>query len=217
MNSKGHEKMRDGGVDEVPSELWLLLGAMALVECVLFASDSGFAPEGLRRLALLYGAFWPQLLQDVTPVWQGQQFAMFVTHAFLHGGFAHMAMNGVILLALGKDIASRVGPGRMLIVFALSAIAGGVAYALLSSDMAPMIGASGAAFGFLGAWQFREARTRLRFRLTLRPVLAAMVALVVANIALTMVMGGAIAWQAHLGGFIAGFALGPMTVGRGLR
>ena len=71
---------------------------------------------------------------------------MFVSHAFLHGSLLHMAMNMTILLALGRFTADRYGPGAVLPVFLLGAIAGGAVFGLLAGERLPMVGASGAVF-----------------------------------------------------------------------
>ncbi len=197
----------------VPLVLWLLVGGMGLIEAVLSGADAGLigAPDW-REIAFDYGAFWPGLWRGtLAPLYPGQPYAMFLSHAFLHGGMLHYAMNATILLALGKFISERIGPARMLAVFVISAVAGGVVFQLLAAGPGPMIGASGAGFGFLGLWQYWEARARLRLRLSLRPVWSVVIALALANVALLVAFNGGLAWQAHLGGFLAGIALGPWS------
>ncbi len=196
--------------DRVPGALWLLVGAMAAVELVLSAADRGILPGDLRWWALLHGAFWRQLLEGVPPVYPGQGTVMFLSHAFLHGGFFHLVMNGVVLLALGKLVAQQAGSAAMLLLFAVSAIGGGIGFALLGQGEAPMVGASGAVFGFLALWQYWEAQARRARGLTLQPVFATVAALAAANVALAVLLEGALAWQAHLGGFVAGLVLGPV-------
>lgn len=202
---------RPADPDRLPPALWILVGAMALTELVLALSDRGLLPGDLRMLALLHGAFWTPLLDGTAwPVFSGQAVTMFVTHAFLHGGFFHLAMNGVILLALGKMVAERAGAGGMLLLFFASAIGGGAVFWLLSQGGAPMIGASGAVFGFLGLWQYWEGMARHRRGLPLQPVIATVGGLAVLNLVLAFMLQGALAWQAHLGGFLVGVALGPL-------
>ena len=73
-----------------------------------------------------------------------------------------------------------------------------------------MIGASGAVFGLIGLWQYWEFSVRRARGMTLRPVFSMLLVLLVINIALAVALGGGLAWQAHLGGFMTGAALAPL-------
>jgi len=196
----------------VPIHLWLLVGVMAAIELVLSGADLGwFGAPDWRLIAIEYGAFWQPIATGAEPpLFAAQPYTMFLSHAFLHGGMFHFVMNGVILLALGKYVAERAGPWPMLGLFFVSAVAGGLGFALLAHTANPMIGASGAVFGFLGLWQYWEAQARRARGLTLRPVISTLVGLVVINLVLLVALRGGLAWQAHLGGFVAGVALGPV-------
>jgi len=118
-----------------------------------------------------------------------------------------MALNGVILLALGKFVASRIGAARTLLLLFLAAVGGGLGFALLSASNAPMIGASGAVFGLIGLWQAWDYRMRRSAGLPVRPVLVAILGLAVANVVFFVMLGGGLAWEAHLGGWLVGFFL----------
>ena len=200
-----------GSAGPVPVQLWLLVGSMALIELVLSAADRGWIGTPFwRAIAFGYGAFWQSVLSGAEqPIYAAQPYLMFLSHAFLHGDLLHFVLNGVILLALGKFISQQVGPWAMLLVFAVSAVAGGLAYAALSGSAAPMVGASGAVFGFIGLWQYWEYAARRARGLTLKPVYQMLAGLVVINLVLAVMLQGGLAWQAHLGGFVAGVALGP--------
>lgn len=203
----------------VPLALWLLVGSMGLIELGLAAADAGWiGTTDWRAITYVLGAFWVPLFDGTAqPLFGSQRYTMFVSHAFLHGGMLHLVMNGVILLALGKFISEQIGSVAMIGLFVACAIGGGLGFALLSQAQAPMIGASGAVFGFLGLWQYWEAMARLRRGLTLRPVLSMLGGLVVINIALAVALQGGLAWQAHLGGFVTGAALGPLMTRQAAR
>ncbi len=204
-----------GGGGSVPVLLWLLVGGMVAIELLLALGDRGWLGSfEWRRTAFVYGAFWQPLVTGTArPVFEGQAATMFLSHAFLHGGLAHLALNTVILLALGKFVAEHAGPWPMLLLFVVSAIAGGAGFALLADARAPMVGASGAVFGFIGLWQFWETLARRRHGMPLKPVLTMLLGLAAINVALAFVLDGGLAWEAHLGGFLCGVAVGPlMTV-----
>lgn len=191
-----------------PGFVWALVGLLAAIELLLTAAESGWIGEPrLRSIAILLGAFWPPLLAPgAGELYPFQREAMFLTHAFLHANLLHLVMNGVILLSLGKVIGERVGRVRLFLLFALSAIAGGAAFGLISMSHGPMIGASGAAFGFFGLWNAWEFQRRRARGLSLRPVLGTVGGLIVANIALFVFLQGGLAWEAHLGGYLMGWA-----------
>ena len=191
-----------------PAAAWLLVGVMVLIELLLSAADSGFVVRSnWRAMFFAHGAFWQPLLDGAPGLYAGQKYLMFISHAFLHGGLIHALMNGVILLALGKMIATRAGTGFMLVAFVICAVAGGVGFGYLTSTSAPMIGASGAAFGFMGVWQGWDLQLRRTHGLSLLPVGRTLIGLIAINVLLAVMLSGALAWQAHLGGFIAGFLI----------
>ena len=193
-----------------PGYLWVLVGVMAVIEALLGLSDAGYLlPEGLRWSAFALGAFWQPLLSgQVAPIYPGQTVVMFLSYAFLHGGLAHLALNSVVLLALGKLATVRIGMTRTLAVLALSAVGGAVVFGLLSTGGVPMIGASGAVFGLLGLWQAWDYRMRKRMGQPLKPVLTTILALIVANVVFFVILGGGLAWEAHLGGWLVGWIAG---------
>ncbi|MFX0541865.1 rhomboid family intramembrane serine protease [Roseovarius sp. S4756] len=202
-----HSPMQQAGA---PGFLWILVGVMAAIELVISLSASGLlGSQNLRWPAFALGAFWQPLVSGaMSPVYPGQTALMFITYAFLHGGFAHLAMNGVVLLSLGKYVSAHIGPARTLLALFVSAVSGAACFGLLSTSAAPMIGASGAVFGLIGVWQAADYRMRRRSRLPLQPLVVGILGLVVANIALFVVFSGGLAWQAHLGGWIAGWLAG---------
>ena len=193
-----------------PGFLWALVGVMGAIEIVLSLSDAGLiGSPNWRWSAFALGAFWQPLLSgDIAPIYPGQRFFMFITYAFLHGGIAHLALNSVILLSLGKLAAARMGTGGTLLVLLLSAVGGGIAFGFLSSGNIPMIGASGAVFGLLGLWQAWEFSMRQQTGLPLKPVVMVIMALVATNVVVFFMLNGGLAWEAHLGGWLAGWFSG---------
>jgi len=193
----------------LPRGLVVLSLTIALIEILLSMADAGwFADPSLRRRVFVAGAFWASLLHGDTPLYAAQPVTMFVSHALLHGSILHMAMNLTILLALGRFAADRYGPGVVLPVFLLTAIAGGAMFGLLTDDRLPMVGASGAVFGFLGVWIAWDWRRHRSAGAPTGPVVRRVLVLVFLNVALWVALSGGLAWEAHLGGFLAGLACG---------
>lgn len=159
-----------------------------------------------------------------------------LTYAFLHGSWGHVLLNGVWLAAFGTPVARRCGAIRFLILGALAAVGGALAHALVHPlGVAPMIGASAAVSGWMAAaarFVFAPERHpgfRLRAkteaheqpRQPIPQLLRNRSAAIFLSVwfATNLLFGlaaeplgvtqSAIAWEAHLGGFLAGLFLFP--------
>jgi membrane associated rhomboid family serine protease len=155
----------------------------------------------------------------------------FVTYALLHGSWTHLTLNSVWLLAFGTPIARRFGAARFLAFFAVTAAGGALAHlAVYSGARIPMIGASASVSGFMaGAIRFafqRGGPLRLlgsnpddAYRVPALPLSAVVrdprvLIFLAVWFGLNLLFGlgslsldggeQAIAWQAHIGGFLAG-------------
>ncbi|MBI4610265.1 MAG: rhomboid family intramembrane serine protease [Candidatus Rokubacteria bacterium] len=143
------------------------------------------------------------------------------TSMFLHGGLFHIAGNMLYLWIFGNNIEDTLGHGRFIGFYLLSGVAAAVAQTAVGpTSTVPMIGASGAVSGVLGAYLvlFPHARvlTLVTFGFFIRIVpIPAMIVLgfwiVVQfmNGLITFGSGerGGVAWFAHIGGFVAGLVL----------
>ncbi len=190
------------------------------------------APEVLREVMgaepavrplkrALYGAF-------VAPG-GGAPWTVF-TYAFLHAGWEHVIFNSLWLLVFGSPVMARFGLGRFLAYFALTAAAAAAFHALLHPrDVSVLVGASGAVSGLTAA-ALRFAFTGdafggrnvhapappladiLRDRRVAAFVIVWFGLNLLAGLGMPLSGGGEarIAWEAHLGGFLAGLALFPL-------
>lgn len=130
----------------------------------------------------------------------------FLTTAFLHANFLHIAVNMYALWIVGTYLERMLGRWRYLALYLVSAIGGSVAVLLLASQDAsswvtPVVGASGAVFGAFAA-------ILIVLRRTGRDASQILV-LVLINLVLGFVVAG-ISWQAHLGGLFTGLVLGSI-------
>lgn len=171
-----------------------------------------------RPLAYQNGAFWLGLLRGWQPNYAVQPVTMFATHGFLHAGLLHMAVNVMTLLSLGTAIVARVGTVQFLMLYGVSLLGGGAGFALLSSSPQPMVGASGALFGLVGAWiiwGMREAWAKsygptARLGVLGREIAWPTLILILLNLAMFWISGGLLAWETHLGGAVAGTLMAPL-------
>lgn len=196
--------------------LLALIGACITVELILIAADFGVLGSGRwRRLAYHYGGFWAGLLGDWRPNFAGQPMVMFVTYAFLHAGIVHLVVNMITLWQVGCVVIDRVGSLGFALLYLGSALGGAGGYALLGTQLAPMVGASGAIFGVVGgllAWNYVD---RYTFAEGLWPVARAALFLIALNLVLWWAMNGQLAWETHLGGFVTGWVLALLIDPRG--
>ena len=173
---------------------------------------------------LLHGAFIPVLYSGEFPV-GFLPVAGPITYSFLHGGVAHLAVNMIWLAAFGSPLANRIGVVRFLLFWCVASVAAaGLHYLIYSTSQVPLIGASGAISGMMGAaarFGFRIDRSAgrpafggpvlpvsavLRMRGTVTFLAFWMVVNIVTGL-VGFIPGeeSQIAWEAHIGGFVVGF------------
>ena len=194
-----------------PKPVKAFLSACVFFEVVALAGllmGMGAVP---RNFLIAFGGFWPDLLKGALPAFPGQPILMFATAAVLHGGPLHLFMNMVGLLWLGPLIVTRVGSAGFWPIAGLSALGAGCLFALFADAGVPSVGASGVLFGFLGTVAVWEVFDRHAAGESLSPLVQQGGVLLVINVTLVVANPNTIAWEAHLGGFIAGVLCGLIT------
>jgi membrane associated rhomboid family serine protease len=218
----------------VPPVVTATLAVMCVVHAV---REWVLSPPANIAVLLLFAfipARYDAVLGQGAPGGLGAEIWTFVTYALLHGDFLHLAINAVWFLAFGSAVARRFGAMRFLIFFAVTAAAGAaVHFVTHMGEGVPLVGASAAISGYmaaairfafqgggpLGLWRAPETHTYhvpaapLRVALLDSRVLAFLAVWFGLNILLGFgslaVIGQnqEIAWQAHIGGFLAGLVL----------
>jgi membrane associated rhomboid family serine protease len=141
----------------------------------------------------------------------------FITYTFLHAGWMHLISNMLFLWVFADNVEDAFGYFAFVLFYLLCGIAGALAHVLMAPDsLAPLIGASGAVSGVIGAYVLLYPKARiwilLLYRIPLRIsaiwVLGGWFLLQVFSV-LTAGTGSEVqvAWWAHIGGFIAGLAI----------
>lgn len=150
------------------------------------------------------------------------------TSLFLHGGFMHIIGNMLYLWIFGNNVEDAMGHFRFAIFYLLSGVFAAYSHALTNTaSMVPMIGASGAISGVLGAYLLLYPRARVItlviFGFLVRTIeVPAMIVLGFWFVlqflsgALSVGGGGGVAWFAHVGGFAAGMLLVGLFKRRGV-
>jgi membrane associated rhomboid family serine protease len=202
--------------------VWLFVQGMGSAEpLVRSVCDLGLVPGELLQTAkpgsgveLAPGLF---CMVDVQP-----HYATVLTSMFTHGGWLHLIGNMVFLWVFGNNIEDVMGHGRFIVFYLLCGVAAAAAQVVISpSSIVPMVGASGAVSGVLGAYLLLYPRVRVHTLLffgifVTRVALPAYVMLgywavlqlLGGLVTLSGVArGGGVAFFAHIGGFVAGLIL----------
>lgn len=206
-----------GRLARMPRVVTMLALAIAVAHLASYVIDArafGALPDALAVTPLRFAT------GEIGPV---GAIASLFGHAFVHAGLLHLFFNLMIILQTGEAVAARFGRDtqgavRFLALFFGSAAAGAVAYVLINwGSPVSAVGASGAACGLFAAYllaPYPDWRAALRAPQTVR-MAAAFLFVNVALAAAARVTGVLpIAWEAHLGGFIAGLVLFPLLVPR---
>lgn len=164
-------------------------------------------PQGVTLSIIVVTAAISLIAMIVTPVtnllaFQGEV-AIFepwrlVTAALLHGGIMHLALNMLALWMLGPALEQAMGKLPFIATYIVTALAGSVAVPLLGSN-SWVVGASGAIFGLFGVY--------IGLQRVVGKVDMSLLVIVGINLAYGFFVEG-VAWQAHVGGLIAGFIIG---------
>ena len=141
-----------------------------------------------------------------------------ITSLFMHGGWLHLIGNMWFLWIFGDNVEDACGPVRFLAFYLLSGVAATLAHTWAAPEsLTPLVGASGAISGVLGAYLLKHPRANVR---TLIPLgfftriidlpawifLLIWMGMQVFFQALSGTRGG-VAYLTHIGGFVAGMGL----------
>ena len=191
----------------------------------VFLLEKALGPNGMDQFMLL-GGLVPAYFTSphgANLASHPLRLSPFLTYMFLHGGWWHLLGNMWFLWLFGDNVEDRLGRPRFLLFYLSCGIAAALAqFALTPGSSAPLVGASGAISGVMGAYFLLYPGARI---VTLIPVfifiqlveVPAFVFLGIwfllqffsgtAEIASSSSNGGGIAFWAHVGGFLAGMAL----------
>lgn len=207
--------------------------AMLALVCVAAALwQSTLGPEARDELLRRWGAV-PAALFGATDWSDLQRIGTLVSALFVHADIAHLLGNLAYLMLFGLAVERALGPWRFLLLYMICGALANLAAAwqLGGAAAAPLIGSSGAVSAVIGAYLTLFPRARMGVMLPLGlfiqfvhvPVLLVIGSWVTLQLLYTW-MGpafGAVAWWAHIAGFLAGLLVtlpaGPGTGDRRLR
>lgn len=153
-----------------------------------------------------------QIPQYATPL---PVYFNFLSSMFMHGDIMHIFGNMLFLFVFGDNLENILGHIRYAVFYILCGVAAAAAQIAMNSDsIIPMLGASGAISGILGGYLLmfpnRQVKALIFNFMTTVPAYIALCIWIVYQIVLGYLSpsaGGGVAYAAHIGGFVAGFAL----------
>lgn len=218
----------------LPGPLTAYIGLLAIVHVVWSAMPPDLEYWIIEAFGFIPKRYDPNLLATAFPGGSGAKVWTFVTYSLLHANLSHIGFNILWLLPFGSALARRFGAFRFFLFMAVAAVAGAIAHLVTHEhNIAPMIGASASVSGAMAA-AIRFAFAQGSFLSLGRgdadaaaqvPALSLTRALqnprVLAFLAIwfgiNIIFGmgsvaigaepGSVAWQAHMGGFMAGLVL----------
>ena len=218
----------------IPGAMTALVAVMAGIHILRMLLPLAADQEVIWTFGFVPARYDASVLAGQFPGGAGAQYWTFLTYAFLHANFSHILFNMLWMLPFGSALARRFSPLRFFVFLGVTAIAGAVAHLVTHQhEVAPMIGASAAVSGAMAA-SIRFAFQRGSFlsfgrgnadAAALVPALPLWASLKSPRVlgflavwfGINIVFGlgsigvGAseqsVAWQAHIGGFLAGLFL----------
>ena len=212
--------------DDNPTDIFPVLTVTFIVLCIfVFLWQVSLGQTGNQAAVYSLGVIPAVLLDKVQLpdelVLISPELTVF-TSMFMHGGFMHLAGNMLYLWIFGNNVEDAMGHIRFVIFYLLCGIAAVFGQVLQNPDsQIPMIGASGAISGILGAYLLLHPHARVlvvlplgfymhMVRMPAGFVLGFWFAIqIISSISADPDSAG-VAWFAHIGGFMAGVALIPL-------
>lgn len=193
--------------------------ALILANLFIFFQQLAMNESQLHAFVFTHGLVPNHLFGNLAQGHLAVALAPLVSYQFMHGGWLHVGSNMLYLWVFGDNIEDRLGHAKYLVFYLLTGVLAGLAQALTdSAGLMPVIGASGAVAGVLGAYLVSCPGARVLalvpvfFFLTLAEIPAVIflgfwfVLQIFSGFA-SIGMEIQVAWWAHIGGFLAGLLL----------
>ena len=209
--------------DTVPNRTFPVATWLIIILCgIVFVFETTLPHKTLEKFIAYFGIVPAEYTNHHGHGLPVIDYVSFLTTMFLHGGWLHILGNMWFLKIFGSKVEDRMGHGGFLVFYLLTGVLASIFYIYFSPHSSmPVIGASGAIAGVMGAYYVLFPRARI---LTLIPILIFpwfveipaffflgwwfLLQLFSGSLSLAIQnAGGGVAWWGHIGGFIAGVIL----------
>jgi membrane associated rhomboid family serine protease len=192
--------------------------AIIVINCLVFLYSILKSAKGFQIFMYQYGLIPYELVHmtEITPQFSAPILLTPFTSMFIHGGWLHIGGNMLFLWIFGNNIEDQLGPIKFILFYIASGLAAVVLFVVFSPNSeVPMIGASGAIAGVLGAYLYLFPRARVLtvmwifffIRIVRLPASFMLGFWFIYQLfmSITSAGGGGVAWLAHVGGFGFGY------------
>jgi len=208
--------------DDAPTSRAPFITVFLLAANVLIFIYSFFqGPQAFELLVLKFGFIPAEFVQnfEITPHLSASPYLTAFTSMFMHGGWLHLIGNMLFMWIFGNNVEDYLGHIKFLLFYLSAGLAAVALYTLFSPHSEiPLVGASGAIAGLMGAYIVLHPRARITILIVFFFIqFVTLPAKVVLGIwfalqlfmslteSLSGVGGGGVAWMAHVGGFVFGW------------
>jgi len=198
--------------------------AFIIINCVVFIYEFSLGGSGFSEFTYKYGLIPAELIQGrdlMAPqlsYLSTSPYLNIFTSMFMHGGILHLGGNMLYLWIFGNNIEDVLGHVKFVLFYLLSGIAAVLAFSLINPNSnVPMVGASGAVSGILGAYVIRFPQAKVLtliwffyfIKIVRLPALYLLgfwflLQIINGSKAILISSSGGVAWFAHIGGFAFG-------------
>lgn len=204
--------------DDAPTVRTPLVTVLLLAANILVFMFSFFqGPKGFELFVMRFGFIPVEFVQhvEVTPLFPVSPYLTAFTSMFMHGGWMHLIGNMLFMWIFGNNVEDYLGHVKFLFFYLTSGLAAVALYTVFAPHSEiPLVGASGAIAGIMGAYIVLHPRARITVLIVFFFIqFVTLPAKVVLGIwfalqlfmsfseNLSGVSGGGVAWMAHVGGF----------------
>lgn len=207
--------------DDIPTQTFpfITIGLIVL-NVLVYIYELSLSPEGWERLSTLYGAIPDQLVHPFSENGEYPRpispFLTIFTSMFLHGGLLHLLGNMLYLWIFGNNVEDYLGHLQFILFYLISGFFAAFIHTFSDINSSiPMIGASGAIAGLLGAYLILFPRANVStlfifiifFKVIKVPAVLILGLWFLIQLLNAGNVGGSVAWYAHVGGFLTGVFL----------
>lgn len=206
--------------DNVRSNSFPIVNTVIIILNIIVFIYEIYLGSGIRRFIMENGLI-PAVVTSFQPISISERITPFFTSMFIHGDFFHIIGNMLFLYIFGDNVEDKLGHLRYLLFYVVTGIGAAILQIVMNTDsLIPMVGASGAVSGVLGAYILFFPHARV---LTLVPIFVFIQLVYIPSVIFiglwffiqfmsgVMTVGGpdtgGVAFWAHVGGFVAGLLI----------
>jgi len=208
-----------GGLITAYIKKWMMTYALIITNFIVFVISLLFSDIIIQQLGFRPIYLTPELFPQI--------YTLF-TSMFVHSGFLHIFGNMLIFFFIGMAFEQRIGWSKFLIIYLITGVGGALTHSFLNlGSLTPLVGASGAIFGIMGAFAFSYPHDKvvmpipLGFIMVFRRIKVIYAVLIFAAIETVIVWWegatgsmSSTAHFAHLGGLVAGVIIAALLLDR---